>query len=540
MRACSKLVSRLLLTIAVVLPAIRVQAADPVAVVSVSGVGEAMSDIEYLLEATGTDGFGAFILPQVKTYLQGLNRSKPLGMVLSLEGGAPQPLAFIPVNDLDTFLSHLEDQVGEPADAGGGVLELQGPQPIFVKEQGGWAFIGQTVESLDNLPANPQAMLNGMEKKYDVAIRGFIQNIPPQYRDMIKQQMRSGFEQGLEDTDDPQARKMAEAQIEQFEKMFAEGEEMTFGWNVNPKQKRTFFEFTITAKPGTELATQMANAANAKTKYSGFLSENAAISGNFSGVVPEEQIEQTIGMFQNFKQSALKEINEDDDIDDENVREGLNRLVTGLFEILEDTARTGTLDSASSVVLNDKSITIASASHVADGTRVEEFVRELVEIAEQSDDVSFSKREFNSGTHNGITLHELAIPIPDDEYVSEVLGGELEICLGTAENDVFAVVGANPVATLKRMVDASRARGPVTAEPFNATIKLSPILKFAETVDDNVEVGGIVEMLDRTDNDHIRIKAATIENGLAYRFTIEEGVLKAIGQAVQMQMAEGF
>jgi hypothetical protein len=199
------------------------------------------------------------------------------------------------------------------------------------------------------------------------------------------------------------------------------------------------------------------------------------------------------------------------------------------------------LDSASSVILNDRSITIATAAHVADGAEVEALVKELVELAKDTDEVKITKLKFNAETHKDVQLHELSIPIPDDEYVSEVLGGELEVCIGIAKNDVFIVVGTDPVANLKKMVDESRAKGSVTASPFNATVKLSPILKFAEAVDEKVEVGRIVEMLEENGNDRIKINASKAGNGAAYRFTIEEGVLKAIGQAIQMNMAsQGF
>lgn len=537
----SRIRAILLLVVAIYAPGLRLTAAEPVAVVSVSGLGEALSDVEYLLEATGTDGFGQFFMPQVKAYLQGLSTDRPIGLVVSAEGQSFQPLAFLPVDDLESFLSQMEDTLGEPADAGDGILELQGPQPIFVKEQGAWAFIGQKIEALDDLPGNPEELLKGLNKKYDVAIRGYVQNIPEQYREMIVAQLRQGLEQGLEDADDPNARKMAEAQVEQITRMFTEGDELTFGWNVDPKSKETFFEGTVTAKPGTKLAKDMASGADVTTKYSGFIVSDAAISGNISSIVVEDQIDQMVAAFDGLEKSALKEIDEDADIDDETIRKSARKMVEGVFSILKDTMKTGKLDTASSVVLDDKSITIATAAHVADGKAVEELISELVGLAKESEEVSFSKLNMNAGSYNDIKLIEMAIPIPEDEYVSEVLGGELEVCVGIAQNDVFIVVGSNPVSNLKKMVDACRAAGEVKVSPFNATVKLSPILKFAEAVEENVQVGGIVAMLEESGSDHIKINAELIENGAAYRFTIEEGVLKAIGQAIQMNMAgQGF
>ena len=541
MKKCIHRIATGLLLVAVALvPALGATAAEPIAIVSVSSLDESLSDVEYLLEATGTDAFGQFFMPQVKAYLQGLNTEKPLGMSLSFDGVTFQPLVFLPVDDLDSFLSQMEDTLGEPADAGDGILELQGPETIFLKEQGGWAFIAQDVETLDDLPADPSKLLEGLHRQYDVAIRGYFQNIPEQYREMLLGQMTAGFEQGFEDNEDEEAKKMAEAQIAQVKRMFDEGDAMTFGWNVDPKSKETYFETTVTAKAGTDFAKQMSVMSKATTKYSGFIVPNAAISGNFSGVVEEDQVAQMRAMLSGLEQSALNEIDEDDDIDNDAMRAGAKKLVSGVFEVLNETVATGKLDSATSVLLEDSSITIATAAHVADGADVEKLAQDLVKMAKQSDEVAFSKEKFNAGTHNGVRLHELAIPIPDEEYVSEVLGGELEVCIGAADNDIYVVVGSNPVSSLKKMIDKSKASGEVKASPFNATVKLAPILRFAEAVEGEIQVSTIAEMLEDSGNDHVKVRASAAENGAAYRFTIEEGVLKAIGQAVQMQMAQGF
>ena len=109
--------AQIVLASSFLIPAQHASAADPVAVVSVSGIQEALSDVEYLLEATGTDGLGQFFMPSVKNYLQGLNTERPLGMALTFDGTDFQPLVFLPVDDLDTFLTQVEDTLGEPADA---------------------------------------------------------------------------------------------------------------------------------------------------------------------------------------------------------------------------------------------------------------------------------------------------------------------------------------------------------------------------------------------------------------------------------------
>ena len=47
-------------------------------------------------------------------------------------------------------------------------------------------------------------------------------------------------------------------------------------------------------------------------------------------------------------------------------------------------------------------------------------------------------------------------------------------------------------------------------------------------------------MLEQTGNDHLRINVQVNDDVITYRFQIEEGILQAIGKAVQMQMAGGF
>ncbi len=181
----SVFVRRSLLALALVAAAISnsVQAAEKVALLSIKPSDKLFADVQYLLEATGTQAIGQFFLPQIKAYLGGIDGQRPIGMVLSVEGTEFMPLAFVPVKDFRAVLAQLEQQLGKPVDAGNGVLELQGPQPIYAKEQAGWAFFAQSPEALQELPANPASLLDGMEKNYDVAIRAFVKNIPAPFKE---------------------------------------------------------------------------------------------------------------------------------------------------------------------------------------------------------------------------------------------------------------------------------------------------------------------------------------------------------------------
>jgi hypothetical protein len=515
-------------------------AAEPVVVVSINKIDELLSDVQFVMEATGTAGIGQMFMPNIKNFTQGLNMKKPLGLILTLEGGQPKPLAFLPVEDLDTFLNQVKEHVGEAADAGDGILELQGRRPVFVKEKDGWAFVGQDVESLSDLPSNPQKLLDGLHEQYDIGARVFVQNIPAELRQMAVAKMTEAMEQGLDDAEDEASKELAEAQVGEIKKMIEQADQVTVGWNIDAKNKQTYFDFAITAQPNTELAGQFATLKSSKTKYSGFIVPDAAVSANMSSVIPQDQIATNIQTLDSFEKTVMSEIDQDEDIDNDTTRENAKQVVKSVFDILRDTIKTGHFEGALSIILQDKAMTLGYAAHVADAKKVEEVFRDMAELAKSEPDVNFSKLKFNAGQHGDVRLHELAVPIPDDEYIGRVLDGELEICLGAAQNDVYVAIGTNPVENLKKMIDNCKASPAKEVQPFAATVKLTPILKFAEAIDSDVGVGSIVKMLETTDKDHIRINANSIENGAQYRFLIEEGVLKAIGQAAQMRMTNGF
>ena len=402
------------------------RAAEPLAVVSLKATNDLVSDIEYLLKATGTSGFGSMILPQVKGYLQGIDGQKPIGLAVTVDGNDIRPMGFLPVSNLKAVLTQLP-MLGEANDLGDGVLELQGPQPIFVKEKGGWAYIGQSAESLQQVPADPVKALDGLDEKYDLAIRAYIQNLPEQYKQLALSQIKAGLEQGLQNDQDPNARVMAEAQVAQLTQVIEEANQLTLGWRIDPQERQTYLDVSMTARPGTKLATQMAASREAKTDFAGFLAKDAAITLNMAGVIPSEDIPQTLATLDNVEKSALREIDQDEDLPDQAARDAAKRLVTTFFGIAKSTIQTGKMDSCTSVVLKDKAMTVLSAAHVASGSEVETAVKQLVEIAKGQPDMTFSNVKFNADKHAGVSFHTLSLPIPEEEYAPRT-GHRAEHC----------------------------------------------------------------------------------------------------------------
>ncbi len=517
-----------------------VRAAEPVVVISVRATDTLMSDVEYLFEATGNAQIGQFLLPTAKGYLEGIDGQKPIGLVIAMDDGAIKPMGFLPVTNLKAFLMQLEPQLGSPTDVGGDVQQLQGPRPVFVKEQGGWAFISDSAGSLSEVPADPRQTLGDLDTLYDIGIRAYIENIPDGFKQMALNQIRAGLEQGMQDAADPNARVMAEAQIAEMTQLIEEVGQLTLGFGVDREGGRTYLDISMTARPDTKLAEQFAESRNSKTKFAGFLAADAAISMNMNGVIPPEDIDQTLATLENVKQSAQREIDRDEDLPDEASREAAKQLVNTFFGMLKSTIQTGKMDSCASVILKEKAMTLVAAAHVASGSEVETAVKQLVEMANDQPDISFSSVKFDADEHAGVRFHTLSLPISEDEYAHRVLGDELNIVVGTGETSAYLALGTDGITYLKQMMDASAESPDQAVEPFQAVVALGSIMKFAESVEENPMISGMAEILAQSNGkDHVLIRTLPIDDGMTYRFLLEEGVLRAIGQGVQMNAAQG-
>jgi hypothetical protein len=66
------------------------------------------------------------------------------------------------------------------------------------------------------------------------------------------------------------------------------------------------------------------------------------------------------------------------------------------------------------------------------------------------------------------------------------------------------------------------------------SVALGPIMRFASNFEDNPMVAALATALEANQGrDNILIVGEAIPNGAHYRFEVQDGVLKAIGQATQ-------
>ena len=518
-------------------------ATKPVATISVASVDKLLGNVTYLTKAVGAEDQGALATLMVAPMLEGVDKTRPAGALVSTDGENFQPLVFIPVTDLAGLLSSLKEQIGEPEDEGNGVLRLALPTPVYIKEQTGWAFVAQTADAFANVPANPAAALGNLPNEYDFAARVNVNNIPEMYRAIAVAQLQAGIQQGLarqpgEDAAQHELRKsLLENNARQISRMVNEVQDVTVGWKVDASARNTFIDFSMTAVAGSEFAAQFAQFQNTTSRFAGFVVPDAALTLNTASTIAPADVEQAATAINSIRRIAIAELDKDQDLQDEATRTVVKDLLNSLMDVLVDTIRTGKSDLGATLELNPGSVNFVMGAYVADGTAVEEILKKVVALGEQ--DANVPPVRFNASTHGSVRFHTVAIPVPQDEQQArQILGDHLEVAVGIDRDAVYLGIGRSAVAKLTESIDRSRAGAAGRVAPLRLNVSLKPIIQFAASVDENPALRAAVGQLSQiTGNDQISLVVNPQPNGCSYRIQLDEGALQVFGALTRAEVA---
>lgn len=517
----------------------RAQQVKPVAVVSVASIEDTLADIGYITKAAGNEDVGKTAMLFGNAFTGGFDKKKPIGVYVVPSGGEFHAVTFVPVSNLQQILETFKDQIGEPKDQGDGIFEAGKAQSVFYKEQAGWVFLALQKEHLTGtLPADPSTLLGTLPKDYNVAVRVFGNNIPPEIKQFGIDQIKVGFERSLENNAGNQTPEQREAiekigknSVAQMTRIIEEMEEMTLGISIDSVAKKTFLDVSAVAKDGTTLARQFAMNTGLKSNFGGFLLPEASVTMNFVGKLGPEDILQQVNLLNTMKAQVMKQIDNDANVEAAK-REPVKMVVGQFMDVLAKTVESGKMDGGAALVLEPKNISFVAGLYVADGATFEAAFRKLVDIAK--DEPEFPKVQFDVATHGGVKFHTLSVPIPEGEAeMREFFGPNMDIVLGTSPGSAYLAFGKNAQPLIKKVMDASATTADKEALPMQLHVGLLPIMKFMQSVDDNPIYPALTSTLEMTGNDKITLSSTANGRGTTGRFEIGEGVIKVIGEAVK-------
>lgn len=520
----------------------------PVVVLTISGYDALKQDINFLGTLAGQPDLATSFEPFILGFTQGLDKTKPLGVLVQSDGMNFGGAICLPIQDLATFVANLAAFGVTTADAGNGITQITANnQTLFGKEKNGWTFLSMMPQMLESLPPDPAEAFKELVADYDLAVRAHVQNVPEPYRQMASQQLRAGMEAGMKKLPDEteeafQARTgIARAQVEQLERMINEIDQFTFGLSVDSQQQKTFMDVVYTAIPDTKLAAQLDTMKDPKTNFAGFFQPEAAAMMMTASKVNESDVAQTKQMVEAMRTQAATAIDEQTELPSDAAKEAVKGAINDFIDGLMATVESGVMDGGAVVNVSPDALTIVAGGHVADPSKFESGLKKLAELSKEKPEIP--PVTWNAESHADVSFHTLSVPTSEEPAQKQLFGDTVDIAVGIGKQSVYFAMGKECLAAVKKVIDDSAANPGKSIAPMELSVSLSPILTTAAAFNpDDAILKTVADALtnEAAGRDHVRIIAHPVENGLRTRFEAEEGVMRAIGVAVKAQQMQAM
>jgi len=545
---CKSLVLGLLLSIATLIPGqLRAQSPpEPAVVISIANLDEQLKDIKYLLTASGFPEFNFFAKAGIKAYADGVDFSRNAGVGLYFEGDDTTPgiSGFIPVDDLETLLDVISD-VADVEESGDSKYTITTPDgtEYEVKEKDGYALFANRSELLALLPTKPEQMLGKKVAKYNLAFSIYPQNVSKELRDQALDTIKDGSMQTLEQMDDELKdiqRENLETQMRQFEMLFNDAESIMIGMTADADNKKLYTDLEFLAKAGSELAKKTNESkATEPSRYSGFLIPNAAMNFGANGKLTKSDGDSYATLLTEGKKQVIEQLNEEGELSDAEF-EKVEALIESFVDVIGETLKEGVVDTGMAVVLEDSDANMFGGLTVADPTKIETAVKDIVPMLKERlaeiDDPNAPEVTFNldKETHEGIRFHQIQVSI-DDPAARDVIGDSVDVIVGFGKDSIYYGFGNDPMQMIKT-AKASKQESEFGSE---MNIHVGQWLKFlSQAPDSPPQIAVLAEELSENGGDRIRAYSKHIPNGNFTRFEMEDGILYLIRSGYEA--AQGF
>lgn len=516
----------------------------PVVLVTVGSINKLMADVNYVTGVVGQPGVGGIFSMMAGMYGQGMDMDQPIGVLVPLVGGAPQPLVVVPTKDIRAILKRIEAQTGPVDELDDGTLVITINQStLYIKQLANAAVAAQQPDVLKLAPANPTELYSEMGKAYDLAVRLQVQQIPMEMRNVLIDQLRQGFEQAMRQQQGEDAsRELAESSIQQLETVVKEADELAFGIDIDQSQQLVGIDFSFTALPGTQMAAVYGGQQAIPSRFASVIRDDAAAYVHSATSISPEAIDQAKTSIESSMGMLRGAIADQGNMPPEQVRE-FQTYLDRLTDIIMGSLAEGKGDTGAIVLAGSNQFQFALGTFVGDGTKVADLAKDLATKVPDVPDAP--KFKFDLGEFSGVTMHLVEVDVPaDKDEVRAVFGEKIQVHIGTAPKAIYLAAGRGSKELLQNLITAGKT-DTVGDRPLSQfKMRLLPFMQLAQSVETNDVIEAMVGALaGSTDKGEMTVVGKAIPNGSSGRMTIGEGMLKAIGAAVaaaQQQQQQAF
>lgn len=468
------------------------QAQQPTVVLGLRNIDELLSDADFVGEVLGQEGTRETAEQTIEAFtggkgLAGVDLKKPLGLYWNLkpDGEIEMPVVFIPVSDRAAFGDLIRALVPDLKETDGQWSLTVNGQKLFAKVANGYCFVSLSPATLEKT-SDPSKIVN---LKYDIAVEVNVAGIPQplkeQFLQTTEQQGRLGLELGPEPENEAQRKGQElgfEWTLEGLKALVNDGDRITIGFDVNSKTRLATYDFGLTAKPNTGLASSMAAYAKLTPLFAAVAPSSAPLSLVWSIPTSGDIAKRLDEVFEAIRDTANEEIEKDEKLKSDADRQVAKRLL----DIGQATTKSGSLHSVL-VIENggDDTVRLIAGTKIAKGDDAGKLLDDILKLTKENEDVA--KVKVDVAKHAGARIHAISGDL-DDEAKAQFGDGPGHLAV-RADSLWFSMGGGN-LDGLKKALDASGKSSAKPVAPISLRIKPATLVTLMEKDDESLIARG--------------------------------------------------
>jgi len=520
----------------------------PIAAISVAPLDRAIPEMSYLLNAMNIPEMVGVMEMMTGFYTKGLDRSRPIAILVSFDGTAPDFQVCIPMKDHKQWFQIMSGMGLEPEELAEGLYEISAAgQVMIAKVANGWMYLGQSEDSLSAVPEDPAALIGDLPERYSFSAKIDLQQLPADMRDSAIAEMRAGFERTMQqqlgdqfDTELDAAQEAALDQMEQLEDLISDTQQLVIGCLIDPTEKKLVIDGAIQFLEGSDLAKHMDAQADLKSdftalrpeQYSGYLRATSVLNNDQEKELAKESLRDSI-------EQTLEMVRQQSELPQEYV-DAFQSLIEGMESIAQQSIDQGLLDGALSFDFEQDELRLLAGVKVADGKEVQQKMKDFLAGLPKSGDV---QAEFDVASHAGFQLHQATIKLPKTEETSSLGFGEsVQLSLAGSGDVILVCLGSDRLTTLKSAIDRLRTTKGVQVTPLEGSARAGSLARLAQSLRSDAMLEELVPAFDLlSEDDTIKVTGTILPRGMVMRVSLDEGVLRALGTVLKSgNFAPGF
>ncbi len=521
-------------------------ASQPLVIFNVASVDRLIGDVRYLFEASGQPQINEMIDKGLvgANNLKGLQRTKPMGAMLFLAPGLPPTpflVSYVPVANIEELIQTIGgggNTVLRRVEGETDRFELVGqdgnPQQIVLR--GGYAFISQDAENLDQKFLDPAKLTKGLSARHDLAITLRLNTVPEVIKTTLLGTLRAQFNANMQQRDDEEdgpykLRRNNEGNtLECLELLIAEGDRVTIGINASKENKNAILEILFEAKASGKWAKALKKIDSRPSYFAPLIDEKAPLSFSLSWKMDKREQDNTTDFLRILEPQIAAQL------------EPVAPAVHNLFAALNKTAVTGHADAFFQYkVVPPERMALFGGLKVEEGKQLSAAVRSILSELQRNPEVA--EMELDIDSHKGVSFHRLGSRAQAVSPANQrIYGGTPSVYVGTGPNVVWFSLGdSGSLDAAKEAIDKlATARAKVgnrqRGAPFQFVFNMTP---WIDKLDADRPFTRLVRQAFQGGKDRLQVDVRPSDNGMRMQLKVEEGFLKLLGTAIGRGVEEG-